>query len=66
MIRQILSSIEGVELYSILALVLFLLFFSVMLIHTLRIPKTEEESFSQLPLGEDNHTQSIPENDIKK
>jgi hypothetical protein len=66
MLRQVLSSTQGVEIYSILALLVFLLFFTVMLIHTLRIPKVEEEAFSQLPLGEDDNIQSIPENDIKK
>ncbi|MEI6576163.1 MAG: cbb3-type cytochrome c oxidase subunit 3 [Bacteroidota bacterium] len=66
MLRQILSSIQGVEIYSILALLVFLAFFTVIFLHTMKIPKEEADSFSRLPFVEEDHIQSFQENELKK
>jgi cbb3-type cytochrome oxidase subunit 3 len=66
MVRQILSSIEGVAIYAILAMIIFFVFFLVMVTHTLRLPKEQEDAFSRLPFAEEDQIQSIQENELKK
>ncbi len=59
-VSHYLNSIDGVEIFPIISLIIFLLFFTVMLIWVLRINKNEAKQMSQLPLQDND------KNDIDK
>lgn len=59
-IKHHLESMSGVEIYPIISLVLFFLVFVTMVFIVLKMPKTNIEELSNLPL--DNQTNNI-END---
>ncbi len=55
MIRNYLQSIEGVEIYPLFTLIVFVLFFIVMLVWMLRIDKNYIKEMEQLPLESENN-----------
>lgn len=59
-IKHHLESMSGVEIYPIISLVLFFVVFVTMVLIVLKMPKTNIEELSNLPL--DNQTNNI-END---
>lgn len=54
-IKHNLSSIDGVEIYPIISLLLFFIVFITMLIFVIKLPKRRIEEISQLPLDIDNN-----------
>lgn len=56
-----LESIEGVGIYAIIALIIFLLFFLGIFLHTISIPKEDIREFSNLPLEDDDSRDNILE-----
>jgi hypothetical protein len=56
MYKDILQSIDGVELYAIAAMIIFILFFLVMIIWLIKVDKNYIKKMSELPLKEDNKT----------
>jgi len=52
-VKHHLDTIEGVEIYPIISLLLFFLVFSTMLFIVLKIPKNSVEEISKLPLEND-------------
>lgn len=50
MIRNYLQSIEGVEIYPLISLVVFVLFFVIMFIWMLRVDKNYIKEMEELPL----------------
>jgi cytochrome c oxidase cbb3-type subunit 4 len=50
MIRNLLQSIEGVEIYPLISLVVFIIFFLVILVWMFRIDKNYIKEMEQLPL----------------
>ncbi|BDQ04175.1 MAG: hypothetical protein KatS3mg036_1108 [Ignavibacterium sp.] len=55
MYKEILQSIEGVEIYPIISLIVFVLFFIVVTISLIRMDKNYINEMKQLPLNnEDN------------
>ncbi|MBL4939849.1 MAG: CcoQ/FixQ family Cbb3-type cytochrome c oxidase assembly chaperone [Lutibacter sp.] len=52
-IKHNLTSIEGVEIYPIISLLLFFLVFITMLVFVIKLPKKKIEEISQLPLDTD-------------
>lgn len=55
MYKEILQSIEGVEIYPIISLIVFVLFFIVVTIRLIRMDKNYINEMKQLPLNnEDN------------
>ena len=54
LVKQYLNSIEGVEIYAIISLLIFFLFFVAVIIHTIMIRKSKIKEFSRLPLEEDD------------
>lgn len=52
-IKQNMSEIIGIEIYPIISLLIFTLFFAVMLWRTLRMSKVEVKDYSNIPLDED-------------
>lgn len=54
MIKEILQSIEGIEIYPIISLLIFFLFFIGMGIWLLKMDKSQINKMKQLPLNNDN------------
>ena len=52
-IKHHLDTIEGVEIYPIISLVLFFLVFTTMLLIVLKMPKRNIDELSNLPLDND-------------
>ncbi len=53
-IKHNLESIDGIEIYPIISLLLFLTVFVAMLVFVLKLPKKSIDEISQLPLDNDN------------
>ena len=53
-IKHNMSEIAGIEIYPIISLIIFVLFFSVVIWRTMRISKKETAKFSNIPLDEDD------------
>jgi len=58
-IKHNLSSIDGVEIYPIISLVLFFIVFITMVVFVIKLPKGKIDIVSQLPLEEDNNNKEI-------
>lgn len=56
MLRQYLQGMEGVNLFGIISTLIFFTFFIVMGIHTLKMKKEDEKSFSNIPLEDENNS----------
>jgi hypothetical protein len=54
-IKHNLEGIEGIEIYPIIALLLFFTVFVTMLIIVLKLPKKSIDEVSQIPLDNDNN-----------
>ncbi len=52
-VTRLFNDIEGIYWFPIIALVLFILLFVVMVIHTLTINKTRDQELSRMPLDSD-------------
>jgi len=55
MIRNLLQSIEGVEIYPLISLVVFIIFFLVILVWMFKIDKNYIKEMEQLPLDSNNN-----------
>jgi flagellar biogenesis protein FliO len=55
MFKEVLQSIEGVEFYTIVSMMIFILFFVGMIIWLLKVDKKYIKTMSELPLEEDNN-----------
>lgn len=53
-IKHNLTEITGIEIYPIISLLIFVLFFSVVIWRTMRISKAEVNQFSNIPLEEED------------
>ncbi len=53
MYKEILRSIENIEIYPIISLIIFLLFFVGMFIWVIRVPKGYVDHMSALPMDEE-------------
>jgi flagellar biogenesis protein FliO len=54
MFKEVLQSIEGIEFYTIVSMIIFILFFIGMTIWLLKVDKKYIKLMSELPLNEDN------------
>jgi cbb3-type cytochrome oxidase subunit 3 len=52
-IKDNLATIDGVEIYPIISLLIFVLFFTGVLVWALRVDKKKVEALEQMPLLED-------------
>lgn len=59
MFTQILSSIEGVEIYPIISLLIFIPFFVIVTVKAMRMDKAHAQKMSQLPLENTNSESEI-------
>ncbi len=55
MIRNLLQSIEGVEIYPLISLLVFLIFFVAILVWMFKIDKNYIKEMEQLPLDSNNN-----------
>jgi cbb3-type cytochrome oxidase subunit 3 len=55
MYKEILQSIEGVEIYPIISLIVFVVFFIVVTIRLFRMDKNYIDEMKQLPLNKDDN-----------
>lgn len=55
MYKDVLQSIEGIEFYTIIPMILFFLFFVGMIIWLLKVDKKYIKTMSELPLQENNN-----------
>ena len=53
-IKHNLSEIMGIEIYPIISLLIFVLFFAVVIWRTMRMSKAEIKTFSNIPLEDDD------------
>lgn len=60
-IKHNLTGIDGVSIYPILSLLIFILFFTIMLIFVIKMNKTELETLSAIPLEEDDNLENDEE-----
>ena len=58
-IKHNLTGIDGVEIYPILSLLIFVLFFALVITYVIRMKKSEINTLGALPLEEDYETDSI-------
>lgn len=58
-IKHNLSSIDGVEIYPIISLLLFFIVFITMIVFVFKLPKNSIDEVSQLPLENDNNSKEI-------
>lgn len=63
-IKHNMSEIAGIEIYPIISLLIFVLFFSIVIWRTMRISKSETAKYSNIPLEEDS--KYLGNNDDKK
>ena len=54
MYKDVLSSIDGITIFPIIGLVIFVVFFSFMIYYVVRMPKTKINELEKIPLDEKN------------
>ncbi|HSL89071.1 MAG TPA: hypothetical protein VK870_07205 [Ignavibacteriaceae bacterium] len=59
MIRDVLQSVEGISLYPIISMIIFVLFFAILIIWMIKVDKNYIKKMSNLPLEKED------ENEIK-
>ena len=55
MFKEVLQSIEGIEFYTIVSMIIFILFFVGMTIWLLKVDRKYIKRMSELPLNEDSN-----------
>jgi hypothetical protein len=55
-IKNNLETIDGVEIYPIISLLLFFLVFSLMIVFVIKLPKKRIDNLSNLPFDNDTNT----------
>ncbi len=66
MIRNVLSHIGGVEVYGIVSILLFFLFFTGMLVWAFRLGRGHLEAMGRLPLEPDHEAPSGSETNLNR
>ena len=57
-VSRLFDSIEGIYWFPIISLVLFIVFFGIVTVHTLTMKKSKEKECGALPFENDEHYQS--------
>lgn len=60
MYKEVLRSIENIEIYPVISLLIFVVFFVGMFIWVLRVPKTYIDHMKSLPMDEDEIIKNEP------
>lgn len=59
MYKEVLQSINGIEIIALISLIIFIAFFVLIIIRLLKMDKTLEEEIARLPLEPDNNSQNL-------
>lgn len=59
MIRDVLQSVEGISLYPIISLIIFVLFFAVLIIWMIKVDKNYLNKMKNLPLEKEHKNEII-------
>jgi hypothetical protein len=59
MYKEVLQSINGIEIIALIALLIFIVFFVFILIRLIKMDKSMEEEIARLPLEPDNNSQNL-------
>ncbi|EAZ80727.1 hypothetical protein [Algoriphagus machipongonensis] len=60
MYKEVLRSIENIEIYPVISLLIFVIFFVIMFIWVLTVPKNYIDHMKSLPMEEDEITKKEP------
>lgn len=60
-VSNVLENIEGIQIFYIIGLLLFVLLFIVILIRTIRMPRKETEEIKNSILNDDDTEDNIPQ-----
>ena len=64
MLRDLFTTVGGIERYGLISMIFFVMFFALLILHTLSIKKNKVEDFSRMPL-DDYSKESEDNQDIK-
>lgn len=59
MIKDVLQSVEGISLYPIISLIIFVLFFTILIIWMIKVDKNYIKKMSNLPLEREDENEII-------
>jgi hypothetical protein len=59
MYREVLQSIKGADVFAVIALIIFILFFVLVAVRLLRMDKDHLKKMAQLPLEPENNSQNF-------
>jgi cbb3-type cytochrome oxidase subunit 3 len=65
MFKDVLQSIEGIEIYTIISMLIFIVFFIGMIIWLFKVDKKYIKDMSELPLNEENNSVSNYSGELK-
>jgi len=65
-VKQYAESIDGVNIYPMISLVIFFLFFVVLLYYVKKMDKTSVKQISRIPLDDDQSQETFTENNLKQ
>ena len=52
MLRDVFKSIGGFESYGLISMIIFVVFFTLLILHTMSLKKKDVEDFSRMPLDD--------------
>lgn len=66
MIRDVLQSLEGIELYPVISLIIFIVFFAALIIWMIKVDKKYIKKMKNLPLEKENETENNNSGDVNE
>jgi cbb3-type cytochrome oxidase subunit 3 len=63
--RDVIETIQGIEIYPLISLVIFFAFFIGLLYYVVKLRKTDVDEWSEMPLEEDEPHNQLFNNDAK-
>lgn len=66
MIRDVLQSLEGIELYPVISLIIFIAFFAALIIWMIKVDKKYIKKMKNLPLEKEDETENNNSGDVNE
>jgi cytochrome c oxidase cbb3-type subunit IV len=63
--RDVIETIQGIEIYPLISLVIFFAFFMGLMYYVVKLRKTDIDEWSEMPLEEDEPHNQLLNNDTK-
>jgi cytochrome c oxidase cbb3-type subunit IV len=63
--RNVIESIQGIEIFPLISLVIFFVFFAILIIWVIRLKRKDLDEYSKMPLEEDEPHNQISNIDKK-